>query len=144
VRADKTALAGVAATLRHYLRNDYTETIPIWRMIAAGVDDLENRCRSWLERAGGQATLEIVESTATVGGGSLPGETLPSRAIALDERASASLGLTLDEVARRLRSGRPALMPHVEHGRLLIDARTVLPDQDDALIECLIRALAPA
>lgn len=143
VRADKTALAGVAATLRHYLRDDYTETIPIWRMIAAGVDDLEIRCRSWLARAGSQATLRIVESTATVGGGSLPGETLPSRAIALDERTSAGLGLTLDEVAHRLRSGRPALMPHVERGRLLIDARTVLPDQDDALVEALTRALAP-
>src|SRR5690606_28677738 len=79
VRADKTALAGVAATLRHYLRGDVTQAVPIWRMIATPVVDLEARCRAWLDALGGIDGVEVVPSGATVGGGSLPDELLESR-----------------------------------------------------------------
>lgn len=142
VRADKTALAGIAATLRHYLRSDVTETIPVWRMIAAPVDRLEERCRAWLACLEQRDCLEIVASRAAVGGGSLPGETLESRALAVPEAAARARRLSLDALALRLRSGTPPLMPRVEEGRLLIDARTVLPDQDRGLIAALSAALA--
>ncbi|HET9014399.1 MAG TPA: L-seryl-tRNA(Sec) selenium transferase [Thermomicrobiaceae bacterium] len=141
VRADKTALAGVAATLRHYLRGDVTETVPIWRMIAAGTDALAARCRAWAEALGDVGPLEVVVSQAAVGGGSLPGETLESRALAIDVATAARHGLRLDALAARLRSGSPALMPHVEEGRLLVDARTVLPDQDADVVRALAGAL---
>jgi len=140
VRADKTALAGVAATLRHYLRADYTETIPIWRMISARLDELDARCRNWIDQiAIDELTLEVSQSA--VGGGSLPGETLESRAIAITEEALRGLGLTLERAAHRLRNGESPLVPHVDGGRLLIDARTVLPDQDQGVVAALTAAL---
>jgi L-seryl-tRNA(Ser) seleniumtransferase len=141
VRADKTALAGIAATLRHYLRDDYDIEIPIWRMIASPLDELERRCRRWLDAIGRVQGLEIIESTAAVGGGSLPGETLPSRALAISEDAARERGWTLDGLSARLRSGSPPIMAPLERGRLLLDARTVLPGQDTGLIEAVRVAL---
>lgn len=140
VRADKSALAGVAMTLRHYLRADYAETIPIWRMIATPLEELERRCRQWASELSG-VTLEVVPSVAAIGGGSLPGETLESRAVSFSEESLAERGLTLDSAAYRMRNGSPSLVPHVEGKRLLIDARTVLPDQDGGLVEAMKRAL---
>lgn len=140
VRADKTSLAGIAATLRHYLREDATETVPVWRMISMPVDIIERRCRYWVEQLAGIAALTAVPSRATVGGGSLPEETLESRALAVSEAQARDHGLSLDDLAHRLRTGQPPLMPRVEAGRLLIDARTVPPEQD----ECVVRALAGA
>jgi len=141
VRSDKTALAGVAATLRHYLRGDVTETVPIWRMIASSTEALEARCRDWADGLRAAGPLAVVASQSAVGGGSLPGETLESRALAIDEAAAARHGLRLDALAARLRGGRPALMPRVEDGRLLVDARTVLPDQDDDVVRAIAAAL---
>ena len=141
VRADKTTLAGVAATLRHYLRDDVTETVPIWRMIATGTEALQARCRAWAVALRAAGPLEVVTSESAVGGGSLPGETLESRALAIDEAAAARRGLRLDALAARLRTGRPALMPRVEDGRLLVDARTVLPEQDDDVVRAIAAVL---
>ncbi|GBD16305.1 L-seryl-tRNA(Sec) selenium transferase [bacterium HR26] len=141
VRADKTALAGIAATLRHYLYHEALAKVPVWQMISTPLDQLEARCRSWLAQLGHVPGLAVVESQATVGGGSLPGETLPSRALAIPEAVARAHGLTLDQLAHRLRTGRPAVMPRVESGRLLIDARTVLPDQDGDLVQALRQAV---
>ena len=140
VRADKTTLAGVAATLRHYLRSDYTESIPIWRMMSSTLPELEARCQRWIEQMKDD-DIELVSSTATIGGGSLPGETLESRAIALREDSLRARGLSLDLVAHRLRNGSPAVIPYLGNGRLLVDARTVLPDQDAGVVTALTTAL---
>lgn len=140
VRADKTALAGIAATLRHYLRDDATETVPVWRMISMPVDVVERRCRHWAEQLSGVGGLTVMPIRATVGGGSLPEETLESRALAVSEALAAEHGMSLDVLAHRLRTGQPPLMPRVEAGQLLIDARTVLPEQDAGVIQALAGA----
>lgn len=140
VRADKTALAGVAATLRHYLRDDYSESIPIWRMMSISVDVLDARCRRWIEQIADE-DIELVSSLSAIGGGSLPGETMESSAIAISDEKMRARGLSLDLVARRLRNGTAALVPYVGDGRLLIDARTVLPDQDAGVVAALSAAL---
>jgi L-seryl-tRNA(Ser) seleniumtransferase len=67
-----------------------------------------------------------------VGGGSLPEESLPSRAVAL---GAAALGLPVAEVAARLRLGEPAVVARIEHDRLLLDPRTVQPEEDVALLQ---------
>ncbi|HET7035597.1 MAG TPA: L-seryl-tRNA(Sec) selenium transferase [Thermomicrobiaceae bacterium] len=141
LRADKTTLAGLAATLRHYVAGDYTFTVPVWRMLAAPLDALQERCRAWQAALDDLAPAQVVASRAAVGGGSLPGDTLESRALALDAATATKCGMTLDELARRLRAGTPPVMPHVEDGRLLIDARTVLPDQDEGVVAALRAAL---
>ncbi len=128
LRADKLCLAGLQATLMHYLRDEVTTHIPVWRMIAAPVEELERRARRWrrtLRRAGIRA--EVVDGRSTVGGGSLPGETLPTRLLAL--RVSDP-----DRVASALRRGNPPVVARIEEDRLVLDPRTVLPEEEKALL----------
>ena len=142
VRADKATLAGLAATLRHYLRGDAKHEIPVWRMIAADLPSLRSRCLGWAAAlAGTGGGMEVMESAATVGGGSLPGETLPSYALTFSAGALRDGGWTLDALATRLRLGEPAIVPRIERDRLWLDARTVLPEDDDAMIAALSAAL---
>jgi L-seryl-tRNA(Ser) seleniumtransferase len=135
VRADKSSLAGVAATLRHYLRGDATEQIPVWWSISRSAEWVQQRASSWAQALGGIA--EVVPSEAVVGGGSLPGKTLPSWAVAL-----AAPGMHPDTLSRRLRTGNTAVVPRIVDNRVLIDARTVLKSQDPALLAA-IRAILP-
>jgi L-seryl-tRNA(Ser) seleniumtransferase len=138
VRADKTTLAGVAETLRHYACGEATSRIPVWRMIAASMGELEARGRRICSAVGG-ASHGLVSSEATVGGGSLPGQTLPS--LALSPQLPA--GVDIDRFAQLLRMGKPGIFSRILDGKLLIDLRTILPEDDEELIELLI-ALGPA
>jgi L-seryl-tRNA(Ser) seleniumtransferase len=74
---------------------------------------------------------------ATVGGGSLPGETLPSWAVVLSPAA----GEEVDTLARRLRLGDPGVFGRIDRDRLMLDLRTVLPDEDELLLRSLRHAL---
>lgn len=138
VRADKTALAGIAATLRHYLRGEAVSRVPIWRMIAAPESEIRVRV-TWLANALGQGTpsAEVESVQSTVGGGSLPGETLPSWAVAL----SPAVGEGVDTLARRLRLGDPGIFGRIDRDRLLLDLRTVLPEEDEILLRSLRNSL---
>lgn len=132
LRADKTCLAGIEGTLRHYVRGDAEEKIPVWWSISRESGWLESRARAWRERLG--AAVEVVPTTAVVGGGSLPGQTLPSFAIAL-------AGDAPDDLAARLRLGVPHVVPRTVDGRVAVDTRTVLPGQDEQLIAAVERAV---
>jgi L-seryl-tRNA(Ser) seleniumtransferase len=140
VRTDKTALAGLAATLRHYARGEAEREIPIWRMIAAPPAALRARAERLVGNLRDLTDVAAVETRATVGGGSLPGETLPSWAIAPSPIAAG----TVDELARRLRLGATAVFGRVEHDRLLLDLRTILPEDDERLLAATRAALASA
>jgi L-seryl-tRNA(Ser) seleniumtransferase len=137
-RADKATLAGLSATLRHYLRDEHLAAIPVWRMIAAQPDELAARCAHWRETLlEGHIPAVVRESAATVGGGSLPGETLPSFAITVSEQAIRGAGGNLHAFARLLRTGSPPVIGRIEDGRLWLDARTIAPDADDALLDAV-------
>jgi L-seryl-tRNA(Ser) seleniumtransferase len=141
VRADKTTLAGLAETLRQYLRNDYIEHIPVWRMIATEPGALRTRCARWAAEFGDAGLrCEVRQSSATVGGGSLPGETLPSYALTLSASVVRDAGSSLQSFAQSLRLGVPGIIPRIEGDRLWLDARTVAPDDDDALITAVCAA----
>ena len=138
VRADKTALAGVAATLRHYARGEAESHIPVWRMIGAAEATIRERADALaaaLAARGVEASVTPVE--ATVGGGSLPGETLPSWAVALTAEDQGGV----EALARRLRVGEPGVFGRIEHERVLLDLRTVLPEDDAALAAAVSRAV---
>ncbi|MBP6786133.1 MAG: L-seryl-tRNA(Sec) selenium transferase [Candidatus Promineofilum sp.] len=129
VRADKLALAALAATLTHYLTSD-PESIPVWRMIAQPLDSIAAEAEAWAERlrdAGLAAATAPGESF--VGGGSLPGESLPTRVVAV---TAADIGP--DELAARLRNAPTPVIARIHDGRLLLDPRTVLPDQGEVLL----------
>jgi L-seryl-tRNA(Ser) seleniumtransferase len=135
LRADKTCLAGLADTLGCYARGQATTELPVWWAISRDVDWLRARCQQWVDALGGRGS--IVETRAVIGGGSLPGKTLPSIALALDVEPEAA-----NDVARRLRLGDYPVVPRVADGCVTIDARTVLAGEDEALVNALRAALS--
>ena len=141
VRIDKLSLASLTATLVHYLRGEAEREIPVWRMISATPESLRERSHGWKAQLSGScspAQYSVVESRSAVGGGSLPGETLPTWALALN--ASALPG-GAEGVMRRLREGRPPVVARVEDEQVLFDPRTVGPGEDAELLAAL-RGLA--
>jgi L-seryl-tRNA(Ser) seleniumtransferase len=141
LRVDKVTLAGIEATLRHYLRGDALERIPVWRAIAATTDQLDARARAWKQALGSRAGLaRVVDAVSTVGGGALPGKTLPTRALAVSVPS-------LQAVARRLRFASWPVVCRIEAEALVFDPRTVQPEEDSRLVESLSAVLpedAPA
>ncbi len=127
VRADKTCLAGIAATLTHYLKNEAESELPIWRMISMPLETVRARAERWARELG---EGEVQENQSTLGGGSLPGESIPSYVLAL------SVG-SPDRCLKRLREQRPPIIARTEHGRVLLDPRTVLEEQETPLLSGL-------
>ncbi len=134
LRADKLCLAGLQATLLHYLRDEAGERVPVWRMIATPVSQIERRARKWQEVASAAGIrADVIEGRSTVGGGSLPGETLPTRLLAVDVESP-------DAAASALRASCPPVIARIEDDRLLLDPRTVMPEADEALLRALKKA----
>ena len=136
LRADKTCLAGLAATLRHYARGEARECVPVWWSISRELDWLRSRVAGWIA-ALAPLPASSLDTLAVVGGGSLPGQTLPSCALVVAKRE-----LSADELARRLRLGVQPIVPRVVDDMVAIDARTVLREQDAALISALRAAMS--
>ncbi len=131
LRVDKVTLAGIEATLRHYRRGDAAERIPIWRAIGASIGELDRRARAWKDRLGpDDRRLRVIDAASPIGGGSLPELTLPTRALAI-------AGPAPDELAHALRLADPPVVTRVDDDQVVIDPRTVLPDEDDALLAAL-------
>ncbi|HEY8744013.1 MAG TPA: L-seryl-tRNA(Sec) selenium transferase, partial [Chloroflexota bacterium] len=134
MRLDKLSLAALEATLRHYLFGEAMEVVPVWRMLRRQPEDLATQAAFWAERltaAGVAAT--VIPGESTVGGGSAPEETLPTSLLALAVPA-------VEEFARRLRTGRPAIVGRIRREAFLLDPRTVGPQEDELLLERVISA----
>ena len=132
VRADKICLAGISATLIHYLRGEAEDKIPIWIMIAVNKNTIRERAQNW-KRSISQG--EVIEGNSMVGGGSLPGETLPTYLLALDIPKA-------NEFLTRLRALPVPIVARIENDQVLFDPRTVLPNQGDAFLTGLKNVLA--
>jgi L-seryl-tRNA(Ser) seleniumtransferase len=129
VRMDKIALAGLQATLTHYAKGEATGQVPVWQMISRALDDIRRQAEAWareLQTAG--LSAQVIEGRSTVGGGSLPGGTLPTWLVALR-------GPSPDTLAQRLRLGDPPVIARIETDRLLLDPRTVLAGQESDLLQ---------
>jgi L-seryl-tRNA(Ser) seleniumtransferase len=152
LRVDKLTIAALAATAQHYLLRNAPEALPVWRMIATPLPALQARAQSWAAqvRAWGFAA-EVIDGVSTIGGGSLPGETLPTALLALPQQTRIEKLMErlvtghnqppLEVLAARLRSGDPPVVARIYRDQLLLDPRTVLPDQDTALLAALKVAL---
>ena len=132
VRPDKATLAAVAATLALYRAGTAATAIPLWRQASTPLDALRARAAALAAVIGEGAAA--VDTEATIGGGALPGETLPSAAVALSVPSAARL-------AERLRLGSPAVVGRIEAGALLLDLRAIDPSDDRALADAVVRAL---
>jgi L-seryl-tRNA(Ser) seleniumtransferase len=136
LRVDKVTLAGLSATLAHYERGEALEKVPVWRAIATPPDALAARARSWLAALGGAAPgAEVREARSAVGGGTLPEVTLPTSVLSLPAADP-------DGLAARLRGGDPPVVGRIEDGRVVLDPRTVMPGEDDALLAAVRAALS--
>ena len=138
VRIDKMDLAALTATLTSYVRGKAEEEIPVWRMISAAPDQLGSRAGEWLA-AVGVSGLQVVDSTSAVGGGSLPGETLPTRALSVPASACGAGGP--EGLAGRLRAAAVPVIARIADDQVLLDPRTVMPDEDADLVASLKEAL---
>ncbi len=130
VRPDKVTLAALAATLGLYRAGSAATEIPVWRMIATSPEAIRRRADALAAQLAG-AHVRVTALEAAIGGGSLPGDILPSFGIALDVPAP-------DRFLAGLRSGEPSVIGRVADGAVLLDLRTV-DDRDDAR---LVRAVA--
>ena len=140
VRIDKMTLAALEATLRHYQRSQAETHIPIWRMISAKPEHIHTRAALWaarLQEHGVAAHLQPGEST--IGGGSLPGETLPTTLVALDAR---NTSIPLDELAQKLRQSPTPLIVRILRDTLLLDPRTIFEEQDEEVLHALLAVLS--
>jgi L-seryl-tRNA(Ser) seleniumtransferase len=133
MRPDKVVLAALGATLRLYRAGIAHSEIPIWRQIAATTQELEPRGR---QIAASLADLPIraAATESTVGGGSLPGQTLPSWGLEIETSSP-------DALLRRLRTGRPAVIGRIVDDAVVLDLRTVEPEDDTVLAEAIRAAL---
>ncbi|RIK50588.1 MAG: L-seryl-tRNA(Sec) selenium transferase, partial [Chloroflexi bacterium] len=140
LRVDKMTLAALEATLRSYQRGRALEEIPVWRMIAAPLVKLQGRAEAWRAQLAadlpGEVEVAVWPGESAVGGGSLPGETLPTALLAVGCTAAESR-------AADLRRQRPPVICRIQRDHLLFDPRTVLPEEDAALLAAL-RAILQA
>ncbi|MCH8200676.1 MAG: L-seryl-tRNA(Sec) selenium transferase [Chloroflexi bacterium] len=134
VRLDKTTIAGLHATLLHYLRGEALTQVPVWRMIAAPVAEIETRAKFWKRSLGRRA--KVVDGRSMVGGGSLPEESLPTKLLSIEGEGGWVTGLS-----QRLRAGDPPVVGRIERDALLLDPRTVAPAEDAELIAAVKKAL---
>ena len=137
VRIDKLSLASLTMTLQHYLLNESEKKIPIWRMISASAEDIKDRAN--LLKEGLEVHSTVVESRSPIGGGSLPGETLPSWVLAI--HCAETVG-GADRVLNNLRMCDKPVIGRIADEQVLLDPRTVLPEQDADLKRSLRLALS--
>jgi L-seryl-tRNA(Ser) seleniumtransferase len=126
--------AALEATLLAYLREDY-DAIPALRMMRLTEVQISKRAEQLMRKLHigmPRLTIEVVKTQSVIGGGSAPGATLPSRALAIS-----SSDLSADEIARKLRSSETPVIARVEERHVLLDLRTVKPEQDEAVLRAV-------
>jgi len=131
MRIDKIRLAGLVATLIHYLKNEATNKIPVWRMISAPLEEIDQRAKMWAQVLNG--LTQVIEGETMIGGGSLPGDTLPTRLVAIGGKGKNSV----QTLARRLRSEKFPIIGRISDDALLLDPRSVLPEEDHVVLQAL-------
>ena len=134
LRVDKMTYAALEATLTEYAAGRATATVPVQRMLTMTADEIRVRADTFTTALGTLTgwRAEVVPGLSAVGGGSAPGVELPTwlAAVARD-------GQSADALEERLRRLTPPVIARIEGGRVLLDLRTVLPDQDALLLSLL-------
>ena len=135
LRVDKLTYAALEATLLAYVKRDH-DAVPVLRMMRLSKDEIARRAEeivSTVESAHVKhLKLELLDGESVIGGGAAPSAVLPTRLIALTH-----IDLSADELSARLRANNPPVIARVEDGRMLLDLRTVFPEQDAVVVEAL-------
>jgi len=137
LRVDKLTYAALEATLLAYVRHDH-DAIPALRMMRLTKEEIGQRAEALVKQiASTKLKVEIIDGESILGGGAAPSSVLQTRVLAL-----ACEGLSADELAKRLRASDPPIIVRVEDGQVLLDLRTVFPEQDASVIAALARIAA--
>jgi L-seryl-tRNA(Ser) seleniumtransferase len=132
LRVDKLTYAALEATLLAYVKRDH-DAIPAIRMMRLSKEEIGQRVEAIAHKAKSSTLkIDIIDTESVVGGGAAPSAVLATRALAVSAR-----DLSADELAARLRSSDPPIIARVEEGRVLLDLRTVFPEQDVQLAHAL-------
>ena len=132
LRVDKLTYASLEATLLAYVKRDH-DAVPVLRMMRLSKDEIARRAGKIVSGiAGTKLKLELRDGESVIGGGAAPSAVLPTRLIALTHA-----DLSADQLNARLRANSPPVIARVEEGRVLVDLRTVFPEQDAVLVETL-------
>jgi len=137
LRVDKMTYAALEATLTEYVAGRATVTVPVRRMLALTVGDIRARAEIVASAIAAMPgwRVELVDVVSAVGGGSAPGVELPTCLVAIEKA-----GLSVDALEARLRQLTPPIIARIERDRLVLDLRTVAPDDDRRLTDLLARA----
>ncbi len=130
-RVDKVTYAALEHVLIEYEQGRWQETLPVYRMLRATAEEIGSRASriaDQLARCGFQA--EVVDGESLIGGGSAPEERLPTRLLSVQPS-----DLSAAQAERRLRRHDPPLLVRIEKDRLLLDLRTVFPDDDELIVQ---------
>jgi L-seryl-tRNA(Ser) seleniumtransferase len=135
LRVDKFTYAALEATLLSYVKRDH-DAVPVLRMMRLSKDEIGRRAGMIVKNVASSQhkclSLELIDGESVVGGGAAPSAVLPTRLIAITHSA-----LSADKLNARLRSNDPPIIARVEEGRVLLDLRTVFPEQDANLAGAL-------
>jgi L-seryl-tRNA(Ser) seleniumtransferase len=137
LRVDKLTYAALEATLLAYVKRDH-DAVPVLRMMRLSKDEIARRAGKIVSKVESGASksarlkMELLDGESVIGGGAAPSAVLPTRLIALTHA-----DLSADELSARLRASSPPIIARVEEGRVLLDLRTVFPEQDGVLVEML-------
>ena len=136
LRVDKMTYAALEATLTEYAAGRASTTVPVQRMLTMSAEEIGRRAETLATRLRSIDgwSAELVAGVSAVGGGSAPGVELPNWLVAAEK-----VGLTADALEERLRELTPPIIARIEHDRVLLDFRTVSPQQDDMLASLLTR-----
>jgi L-seryl-tRNA(Ser) seleniumtransferase len=132
LRVDKLTYAALEATLLAYVKGDH-DAIPALRVMRLSKEEIGTRAQalarkiksSWL-------SIEVLDGESVIGGGAAPSAILPTELLAMTFE-----GWSADELSARLRASDPPVIARVEEGRVLLDLRTVFPEQDEALVQAI-------
>jgi L-seryl-tRNA(Ser) seleniumtransferase len=134
LRVDKLRYAALEATLLAYVKRDH-DAIPALRMMRLSKEEIGNRAEALRARfAPSQWRVAMVDGESIIGGGAAPSAVLPTRLLALSCK-----DLSAEELAARLRTSDPPVIARVEDGRVLLDLRTVFPEQDGSIADVVNR-----
>lgn len=132
LRSDKLRLAALEATLLSHQKDQAATEVPVMRMLALTADEIEQRARAVVDEINSELNLEILPGESTIGGGAGPTSTLPTRLIAITHSRKSA-----DELERQLRTSSPPIISRISDGKVLLDLRTVFPDEIPALVKAL-------
>jgi L-seryl-tRNA(Ser) seleniumtransferase len=134
LRADKLTYAALEATLLAYVKGEH-DAIPAVRMMRLSKEEIGKRAEAVAKKLqSSRVSVEVQDGESIIGGGAAPSATLPTRLLAITCE-----GMSADELSQRLRASDPPIIARVEDGRVLLDLRTVFPEQDEAVAKALRR-----